>query len=398
MNPASILTEFEHRPRTGLIYGPGMLGRVPELLRELGARSILLVTDPGIVRAGHVAQLLQMLEKDGCEITLFDQVEENPSSRCVRECTAAAEGRSVDAVVALGGGSSIDAGKGASFLLTNGGGMQDYWGVGKARNPLKPIIAIPTTAGTGSEVQSFALISDEKTHRKMACGDPGAAPRFAVLDPVLTLTQPDRVTATVGVDTLAHAVETAVTRKRNPLSLMYSHRAFQLAVEALPRVLRHPGDLEARGKMLMAAALAGLAIENSMLGAAHAAGNPLTAVCGAVHGRAVGMMLPWVVRYNAEDQEGLAAYLALARAGGLVAPGESPAAAVGRLVECLEEILDLAGFPASLKDCGVSERLVPDLADAAAQEWTGRHNPRPIDSDGFRSLYRAALKGRVIGR
>lgn len=394
MDPVSPMTQFEHRPRTILVYGPGTVNRVPELLRELESRTVLLVTDQGIVRAGHTARLQKMLEEHGYSVVVFDRVEENPSSRCVRECTETAERHSIDTIVALGGGSSIDAGKGASFLLTNGGQMEDYWGFGKTRFPLKPIVAIPTTAGTGSEVQSYALISDERTHRKMACGDPGAAPRFAVLDPELTLTQPPHVTATTGIDTLAHAVETAVTRKRNLLSLMYSHRAFQLTAEALPRVLQHPDELSQRGKMLLAASLAGSAIENSMLGAAHAAGNPLTALCGAAHGRAVGMMLPWVVRYNAEDPQGLAGYFALAQAGGLVGPEDSPTQAVDSLIQCLERILDLAGVPASLKGYGVSESQVSELADAAAKEWTGRYNPRPIEVEGFKSLYKAALEGR----
>jgi alcohol dehydrogenase len=395
LQPGSMLTEFEHRPRTSLVYGPGALDRVPGLLLGLEAKSLLLVTDPGIVRAGHAARLRRMLEDGGFEVAVFDDVEENPSTRCVRECLASAEGRAIDVIVALGGGSPIDAAKGCNFLLTNGGRMKDYWGVGRTARPLKPLVAIPTTAGTGSEVQSFALISDESTHRKMACGDPGAAPRIAVLDPVLTLTQPPRVTACAGIDAVAHSVETAVTRKRTAFSLTFSHRAFQLAAEALPRVLRRSDDLEARGMMLLAAALAGTAIENSMLGAAHSAANPLTARCGLAHGQAVGMMLPWIVRYNAEDPGALADYFALARAAGLAGPGESPAAAVEKLILRLDEILDLADFPTSLEDCGVGGSRIPALAEAAAQEWTARFNPRPIDVDGFTRLYEAARMGRA---
>src|SRR5207247_5413533 len=146
--------------------------------------------------------------------------------------------------------------------------MQDYWGVGKASRPMLPLIAIPTTAGTGSECQSFALIADEHTHQKMACGDPKAAARVAILDPALTVSQPPRVTACTGIDAIAHAVETAVTKKRNPLSLMYSHEAFKLTLGSFERVLSHPLDLEPRGRMLLGSALAGTAIEHSMLGAA----------------------------------------------------------------------------------------------------------------------------------
>jgi alcohol dehydrogenase len=400
MRKGPILTEFEYRPRTRVVYGPGTLDRVPGLLRELEAKSLLLVTDRGIVGAGHAGRLLRILEGGGFHVTVFDGVEENPSTRCVDECVASADGRPVDVIVALGGGSPIDAAKGCNFLMTNGGRMVDYWGVGKALRPLKPMIAIPTTAGSGSEVQSFALISDSETHRKMACGDPGAAPRIALLDPELTLTQPPGVTARAGIDTVAHAVETAVTRKRTPFSLMFSHRAFQFAVKALPRVLRRPDDLEARGSMLLAAALAGTAIENSMLGAAHSAANPLTARRGVVHGQAVGMMLAPVVRYNAQDPDALDGYVALARSAALAGLADSPTEAVERVALRIEEILDLAGFPTSLEECGVSENEIPALAEAAAAEWTARFNPRPIDIDGFARVYRAALKGRagIAGR
>src|SRR6185295_12632921 len=150
-------------------------------------------------------------------------------------------------IVGLGGGSSMDTAKGCNFLLTNGGRMQDYCGVGKATRPMLPLIAIPTTAGTGSECQSAALIVDEATHQKMACLDPRAAARIAILDPGLTLSQSPGVTACTGIDALAHAVETAVTKKRNPLSQMFSLQAFKLCARAFPEVLASPGDVEARG-------------------------------------------------------------------------------------------------------------------------------------------------------
>src|SRR5439155_13420275 len=132
---------------------------------------------------------------------------ENPTTRCGEECVASARSARIDALVALGGGSSLDTAKGCNFLLTNGGTMRDYWGVGKASKPMLPLLAIPTTAGTGSECQSFALISDEQTHQKMACGDPKAAAAIALLDPRLTFSQPARVTSCTGIDAIAHVVE-----------------------------------------------------------------------------------------------------------------------------------------------------------------------------------------------
>src|SRR5262245_564433 len=209
-----------------------------------------------------------------------------------------------------------------------------------------PLIAIPTTAGTGSECQSAALIADEQTHQKMACLDPKAAARIAILDPALTVSQPARVAACTGIDAIAHALETAVTKKRNPLSAMFSREAFRLCLLAFPDILTKPTDLEARGRMLLGAALAGLAIENSMLGAAHAAANPLTAHCGIVHGQAVGLMLPSVIRFNAEEPASQTIYGELAATLDTHAnQREQPGNILAQRVEAL---LDLAHLPRSL--------------------------------------------------
>src|SRR6185295_1384069 len=206
--------------------------------------------------------------------------------------------------IGLGGGSSMDCAKGINFLFSCGGRMQDYWGEGKATGPLLPMIAVPTTAGTGSETQSYALIADAVTHVKMACGDKRAAFRAAILDPELTLTQPPRVTALTGIDALAHALETYVTKRRNSLSLAFSREAWRHLAPNILRVINDPTDLPARGAMQLGACLAGLAIENSMLGAAHAIANPLTATYDIAHGEAIALMLPHVIRRNGTQVDG----------------------------------------------------------------------------------------------
>src|SRR5439155_5516616 len=183
---------------------------------------------------------------------------------------------------------------GINFLLTQGGAIQDYKGFGKAERPMLPMIGVPTTAGTGSEAQCYAIISDAVTHEKMACGDPKAAFRIAILDPELTVSQPPRVTAVSGYDAISHAVETYVTTARNPLSEMYSREAWRLLEPNYERVIAQPANLEARAKMQLGAYLAGVAIELSMLGATHACANPLTAHYGTAHGVAIAAMLPHV--------------------------------------------------------------------------------------------------------
>ena len=384
------LGSFDYQPRTRLIFGVGVVERVGELARELSAKKVLLVTDRGIVAAGHAERVRKAMESAGVAVTIYDQVEENPSTRCVEKCVAFARAAGIDAIVGLGGGSSMDTAKGCNFLLTNGGRMQDYWGVGKAKLPMLPLIAIPTTGGTGSECQSFALITDEDTHQKMACGDPKAAARVALLDPALTLSQPPRVTAGTGIDAIAHAVETAVTRERTALSRVFSREAFKLLVAGLPRVLASPDDLEARGWMLLGAAWAGTAIENSMLGAAHSAANPLTAHFGIVHGQAVGMMLPSVMRFNSPNPDAGHTYADLAEAAGIRTSGTGLDTGGETLANLLDRSLDLAGLPRKLSQCRVKADTIPLLAQEAARQWTASFNPRPVTVEDFIALYQAA--------
>jgi len=388
---------FDFAPRTRLVFGANTMERVGELAVELGGRRVLLVTDPGLVKAGHAARVKESGMKVGLWVSLFDRTKENPTTKCVDDCVAVAAAERIDLLVGLGGGSSMDTAKGCNFIFTNGGRMQDYWGVGKAKKPMLPLIAIPTTAGTGSECQSAALIADEQTHQKMACLDPKALARVAILDPALTVSQPSSVSACTGIDAIAHAVETAVTTKRNPLSQMFSREAFRLCVSSLPQVLKHPEDLEARGRMLLGAAYAGSAIENSMLGAAHSAANPLTAHYNIVHGQAVGMMLPSVLRFNAQNPEALSAYAELTSGPELATAKTDLNTSLKALLARLESLLNLAGFPRSLSDCGVEPAKIRLLATEAAKQWTANFNPRRIAEDDFVSLYEAAFKRRGDG-
>lgn len=388
----SSLREFDFQPRTRIVFGEHALDRLGELAHELGIARALLTTDAGIVAAGHATRALDALRAHDIKVCLFDQVCENPTSDVVAACADVGRAGKVDGVIGLGGGSAMDAAKGANFLITNGGVMRDYWGYGKAARPLLPMIAAPTTAGTGSECQSYALISDAETHQKMACGDAKACPRIALLDPTLTLTQPRHVAVQCGIDAIAHAVESAVTQSRNAVSLLFAHRAFALCIRAFPRVLALPDDLAARADMLLGACWAGLAIEQSMLGAAHAAANPLTARYDLPHGLAVGMMLPCVVAYNAQDEAARAAYADLARHAGLCDRADDDNTAVERLRFTLDYIRRTAQLPASLRELGVSPGDIPALAAQADRQWTARHNPRPLDGTSFEQLYRQACE------
>ena len=385
-------SESERAPATRLVFGPGVRRTIGELARELGARRVLLVTDPGLVQVGHAREIEGSLRSAGCEVKRFAGVRANPTTRDVEECLAQARALGPDLFVALGGGSPIDVAKGANMLLTNGGRMQDYRGRARTTKPLLPLVAVPTTAGTGSEVQTFALIADEETHQKMACGAADGAAFAAVLDPELTLTLPPFPTACSGLDAIGHALESAVTTERTKLSGFYARGAWQLAARALPIVLAKPADLEARGDMQLGAAWAGLAIENSMLGAAHAMANPLTTRHAIEHGLAVALALPHVVRFNAEEPGARAIYATLARAADRGASEDEREAALS-LAEKVRALLAAAGLDARLTEHGVRPEDVPALAAEAAQQWTAQFNPRRVGVPELRGLYEAALAG-----
>ena len=381
---------FDYRPQARLVFGPGTIDRLGEFVGEWNAQRALIVTDAHIVQAGHVARATHALQAAGIQSIVYAGTRENPTTEDVDACLAVARDAAIDTIIGLGGGSSMDTAKGCNFILTNGGSMHDYWGVGKATRPMLPFVAVPTTAGTGSECQSFALIADARSHNKMACGDRKALARVAILDPVLTVTQPRQVTADTGIDALTHAAETAVTSKRNPLSLLFSREAFRLIIANLERVLNEPQDVEARGQMLLAAAYAGTAIENSMLGAAHSCANPLTAHFNVVHGRAVGMMLPAVVRFNAEDAAARRLYAELARHAGLIGPDADEDDAVAAIVQRVERLLDAAGVPRTLAELNIPRSAIGQLAQDAATQWTANFNPRPVSADDFEALYQSA--------
>ena len=378
------MKNFDFQPRTRLIFGAGTIGQLGNVAKELGFRRTLLVADHGLVASGHVDEAVTPLKQAGIEVIRYHDFEVNPDTRMVESGTAFVAAEQIDSIIGLGGGSSMDCAKGINFLLTNGGRMADYRGYGKATKPMLPMIAIPTTAGTGSEAQSYALISDAETHVKMACGDAKAAFRVALLDPALTLSQPRSITATSGFDAIAHAVETYVTTKRTPISEIFSREAWVLLEGNYERVLTQPDDLEARGAMQLGAFYAGVAIENSMLGATHACANPLTARYGTAHGAAIAMLLPAVVRWN----EGAAGdrYSTLLNLSSVSDQNvnSNPTEALA----CRLETLIAAGrLDGNLSGIGVAKEDLPELAADAAEQWTGTFNPRPFNKDGAMEVY-----------
>jgi alcohol dehydrogenase len=380
-----MILPFDYQPRTRIVFGQNSFQQLGTLAKDLGLCRTLLVADPGMVTVGYVEKASQLLRTANVEVFLFHDFEVNPNTAMIEAGRRFAATLGIDSIVGLGGGSSLDCAKGINFVLSNGGRMSDYKGFGKATRPMLPMIAVPTTAGTGSEAQCYALISDAKTHVKMACGDPKAAFRVAILDPLLTLSQPPALTAITGYDALSHAVESFVTTKRNPLSELFSRQAFQLLEGNYERVITHPDDVDARAAMQLGACYAGVAIENSMLGATHACANPLTARYGTVHGRAIALLLPSVVRWNSKVAGDR--YRNLVNVCGIAGDGDPSLTLAARL----EDLGKVGGLESQLNRAGVPRSDIPGLAEEAAQQWTGRFNPRPFDAHGAREVYEWAF-------
>ncbi len=363
-----------------VLFGDGTIDQLGALARELGFTRTLLVADAGLVKAGHHDHARASLEAAGVQTRDFGDFGPNPDADMLEAGRRQAAGSGIDSIIGLGGGSSLDCAKGINFVLTQGGTIYDFHGYGKATRPMLPMIGVPTTAGTGSEAQSYALISDPKTHQKMACGDPKAAFRAVILDPRLTLTQPAAVTAAAGYDAIAHAVESFVCTKRNPASIEMSLEAWRLLEGHYERVLASPEDLDARAAMQLGAFYAGTAIERSMLGATHACANPLTARYGTTHGDAIAILLPHVVRWNG--------YIAGSMYDELRHVSSAP---LGAFATRLSALAEAGGLPKTLREAGASRGDLPALAREASEQWTGRFNPRPFDAEGAREIYECAF-------
>jgi alcohol dehydrogenase len=362
--------------------GKGCLQSIGDAALELKASRALVVSDLGVRSVGHVDRARRTLAAARLAVEIYDAVSENPTSTDVDRGAKVARDFKADLLVAIGGGSVMDAAKGINFVATNGGRMEDYCGLGKAARPLLPSIAAPTTAGTGSDAQSFALITASEPEpgmrhkRKMACGDVKARFRIVLLDSDVVATAPRRVAALAGLDAIAHAVESFVTSRRSRLSTLYARQAWDLLFPAFGRFNLGQTDRAIWSDLLLGAHLAGAAIEESMLGAAHATANPLTAVFGLAHGLAVSLMLPSVVRFNGKDVDALYRDLY----------GDGAEALASRLDQMRYD----AGISGGLAAHGVDGARLPELASLAVQEWTGSFNPRPLAERDFLGLYEKA--------
>ena len=358
-----------------VIFGNNTIERLGELTHKRGGSRALVVTDAGIEKVGILARAVSALQNEKIAAYVFADTTPNPTTEDVDAALAVAKTNApIDLIIGLGGGSSMDCAKGVNFLLTNGGKMEDYWGTDKATQPMLPSIGIPTTIGTGSEAQSYALIAQTDTHIKMACGDKKARFGTVILDATLTETLPRSVAAVTGIDAIAHAIESFVSTRHTLMSQMFAQHAWELLNRHFAACLE-PENATARSKMLFGAYLAGLAIENSMLGAAHASANPLTARYGVTHGVAVALMLPHVIRFNST----------------VAGDAYRELHPDGDLADRITTLKQMGNLPGRLRDYSVQHTIgtadIPTLAEEAATQWTAQFNPRSLNIRDFMRLY-----------
>ena len=372
---------------TELRVGVGMAREAGELCQELGIRRPLIVTDPGLVNAGLV-EPVKFSVAEGCDrVSLFSAVSADPSEAVVLEALNVLRSGDVDGVIGLGGGSSMDVAKAIAVLAAGDQCLADVYGVDKVAGSRLPLILIPTTAGTGSEVTPVAVITTGET-TKAGISSATLLPDIAVLDAELTLGLPAAVTAMTGIDAMVHAIEAYTSKiKKNPLSDMLARQALTLLSANQRRVLSHPDDVSAREAMLLGATLAGQAFANAPVAAVHALAYPLGGHYHMPHGLSNALMLPAVLRFNASVAE--ADYLELAPLlPGAVKPG------LEGFVSWFEELIADAALPTTLAKAGVPEQDLPMLAvDAMQQQRLLMNNPVEVDEVAALSLYSAAWSG-----
>lgn len=361
-----------------VIFGSGAIGQLPDVVRRLGLKRVLIVTDARLVEAGLCDQITMLL-KDRAAHQVFAGGEPEPSLRVAEMCIAEAREFRPDGLIGLGGGSNMDLAKMTATVLAHGGSPRDYLGEDKIPGPIVPLVCIPTTSGTGSEVSASGVFTDEENHIKAGAMSNYLRPAVAIVDPKLTLSCPRKVTADSGIDAMTHAIEafTAVDNAtfplppgehslyqgRHPLGDCLAEKAIAIIARNLPTAVDSPQDLAAREAMSLGAMLAGLAFSNVGVALVHALEYPVGGATHCSHGAGNGMLLPYVMRYNLPGRE--REFARIAQLLGEDTTGMSEKQAAERAVVAIENLNKKIGIPARLRDLGAKREQIPEFATKA---------------------------------
>ncbi|MDO9455523.1 iron-containing alcohol dehydrogenase [Nocardioides sp.] len=376
-----------HAPE--VVFGSGSLAEAGFAAVRLGARRPLVVTDPGIIEAGWVEQLLDHLCAAGLQPVVWSRVTPNPRDHEIRAAHAHYLEWDCDVIVGLGGGSVADAAKGVAVLSGNGGDILDYAGVDQVTRPIPPLLIIPTTSGTGADVSQFCIVTDTERSVKITIMGRALVPDLSLTDPRLLVTMPESLNAATGLDALTHGIEAFVSLAHNPLADTHALDAVALVCAHLRTTMTSPHDEPARRKMAQASLQAGLAFSNAILGATHAMSHQVGGLLDAPHGVVNGVLLPHVIRYNARATPGR--FVDLARAAGLAVDGVPGDVAAEMLADHVRRLADDVGVPRGLRELGVTEADIPRLAHTTLDDACLATNPRAATEDDVVRLFRDAL-------
>jgi len=372
-----------------MVFGPDSLAEAGFCAGRLGARRPFVVTDPGIIAAGWVTELVEHLRAVGLEPQVWSGVTPNPKDHEIRAGHEAYADSGGDVIIGIGGGSALDAAKGIAILSGNGGSILEYAGVDLVARPIPPLLMIPSTAGTGSDVSQFCIVTDTANAVKMTIMGRSLVPDISLTDPRLLATMPPDLAAATGLDALTHAIESYVSLGHNPLADGHALSAARLVGHALRRSVDSPGDEKARLWMAQASLEAGLAFSNAILGATHAMSHQVGGLLDLPHGVVNGVLLPHVIRFNAEVVP--ERFAALAAAMGLDVDGLPGDAAAALLAEHVSELAQAVGAPGRLGALGVTEADVDRLAGTALHDACLTTNPRPASREDIAAIFRESL-------
>ena len=376
-----------HAPE--IVFGPHSLGELGHCAGRVGGRRPFLVTDPGLVEAGWVREAVAHLRNAGLRPVVWQDLTPNPKDHEIEAAYQEYAASGSDVIVAVGGGSCIDAAKGVAILSANGGRILGYEGVDQVVNPIPPLVMAPSTSGTGADVSQFCIVTDTVHLTKVTIISRTLVPDISIIDPRLLTTMPDWLNAATGLDALTHAMESFVSRAHNMLTDHHALHAVHLVTRNLLATLLDPAEQDPRMAMAQGALEAGMAFTNAILGATHAMSHQVGGLLDAPHGVINGILLPHVIRFNAEENP--SRYMPLAAAAG-IETGNRPADEVaGELAERVRQLADSVGVPRGLSTLGVGEHNVAHLAQTTLKDACLATNPRDVTQDEIEALFRRAM-------
>lgn len=384
--PAPALAKF-HAPE--IVFGHGSLSEAGFAAARLGASRPFVVTDEGIAQAGWTRELLTHLTGAGLRPHVWSGVTPNPKDHEIADGYDEYVARGCDVIVAIGGGSVMDAAKGVAIIAGNGGRILDYEGVDQMTQPIPPMLMIPTTSGTGADVSQFCIVTDTKRRVKATIVGRALVPDISVTDPRLLTTMPEDLNAATGLDALTHGIEAYVSLAHNPLADTHALEAVRLVTANLATTMSDPDNFGARRNMAQASLQAGMAFSNAILGATHAMSHQVGGLLDLPHGVINGILLAPVIRYNALATPDR--YRALALAAGLDVAGAPDGELADAFADFVRSLADRVGVPRGLADVGVSEDDIPALARSTLQDACLSTNPRPADAVDIELIFKAAL-------